>query len=114
MQQNNGVGPNIGELVKDLLIRGYRIPDPERILPFLSMDDDIGSQIEDVINPAATEEDGGLTQEQVIQQLMQGGQPPQGRDIRTQPVPRESAIQGDAMKASEGSGVDSLRQTGDG
>ena len=55
-----------------------------------------------------------LTQEQVIQQLMQGGQPQQGRDIRTQPVPRESAIQGDAMKASEGSGVDSLRQTGDG
>tara|TARA_A100001515_G_scaffold75275_2_gene59848 strand:- start:11178 stop:13277 length:2100 start_codon:yes stop_codon:yes gene_type:complete len=114
MQQNNGVGPNIGELVKDLLIRGYRIPDPERILPFLSMDDDIGNQIEDVINPAATEGDGGLTQEQVIQQLMQGGQPQQGRDIRTQPVPRESAIQGDAMKASEGSGVDSLRQTGDG
>ena len=114
MQQNNGVGPNIGELVKDLLIRGYRIPDPERILPFLSMDDDIGNQIEDVINPAATEGDGGLTQEQVIQQLIQGGQPQQGRDIRTQPVPRESAIQGDAMKASEGSGVDSLRQTGDG
>ena len=114
MQQNNGVGPNIGELVKDLLIRGYRIPDPERILPFLSMDDDIGNQIEDVINPAATEGDGGLTQEQVIQQLMQGGQPQQGRDIRTQPIPRESAIQGDAMKASEGSGVDSLRQTGDG
>jgi len=120
-EQNNGVGPNIGELVKDLLIRGYRIPDPERILPFLNMDENIQNQLQDVINPLATAEGGGLLSESIVASLAQ--QPPQPqqpqpqqqpqRDIRTQPVPRASAIEGEALR-TDTRAMQSPRQTGEG
>ena len=116
--QNNGIGPNIGELVKDLLVRGYRIPDPERILPFLNMEGNMEQQLQGVINPTAGPGDGGVSPQDLISQMMgqaQGqGQPrPQGRNIMNQPVPTPSAIQGDAMRVN-GQVPSSPRQTGEG
>ena len=52
LQQIYGEPPNLGELVKLLLVRGYEIHDPERILPFLN------KPAGEVINPGAPE--GGM------------------------------------------------------
>jgi len=49
IQQIYGEPPNLGELVRLLLVRGYEIHDPERILPFLD------KPAKEVINPAAPE-----------------------------------------------------------
>ena len=49
LQQIYGEPPNLGELVKLLLVRGYEIHDPERILPFLN------KPAGEVINPGAPE-----------------------------------------------------------
>jgi hypothetical protein len=50
LQQIYGEPPNLGELVKLLLVRGYEIHDPERILPFLD------KPAAEVINPAAPQD----------------------------------------------------------
>ena len=93
-EQNNGQGANIGELVKDLLVRGYRIVDPERILPFLN-------QIvnEGVINPLAAPDDGGLLPEGL---LPPNGPEPAAPPNRNAPVPTPSAIEGDALRIDRG------------
>ena len=93
MQANNGVGIDVGELVKDLLIRGYRIQDPERILPFLA------NVTPDVIDPGASPEGGGITQSALAALAAGGGG--QSPSPESSP-PTESAIQGDAMRVDRG------------
>lgn len=95
MQNNNGKGIDIGELVKDLLIRGYRIQDPERILPFLN------DVTPDVIDPGASPEGGGLPPEALAALAAAGGGTPPPPTPAPAP-PTESAIQGDAMRVDRG------------
>ena len=49
LQQIYGQPPNLGELIRLLLVRGYEIHDPERILPFLD------KPMQEAINPQGPE-----------------------------------------------------------
>jgi hypothetical protein len=93
-EQNNGVGSDIGELVKDLLIRGYLYQDPERILPFLDNDSNT-----EVINPLADTQGGGITPQAVTETIAQratGGPTPSA------PVPTPSALEADSLRVDRG------------
>ena len=94
MKANNGVGIDVGELVKDLLIRGYRIQDPERVLPFLK---DVQP---DVTDPGAGPQGGGLPQDALAALAAGGGGRPSPSPEPSPPT--ESAIQGDAMRVDRG------------
>jgi len=99
MQENNGVGIKIAELVKDLLVRGYRIQDPERILPFLEP----GSG--DLIDPGAAPQGGGMIgagATDIASRMAgpQGAVAPQPSSAR--PVPTESALIGEATRVDRG------------
>ena len=84
-EQNNGQGADIGQLLKDLLVRGYRIVDPERILPFLNQ-----PLSQDVVNPLASPDDGGLPNRQA--QMIRANQA----------QPTQSNIEADAMRTDRG------------
>ena len=110
IQQIYGEPPNIGELIKLLLVRGYEIHDPERILPFL--DKPVG----EVINPAAPQ--GGPPQNGAPKAPAKGpGQAPGGQrggarkpsgavnpSMMAQPPQTPSAILGNAQR-TQGQGA---------
>ena len=97
MQTHNGVGIDVAELVKDLLTRGYRIQDPERILPFLN------NPTPEVIDPGSSPEGGGLPKGAMAALMGAGGAGAGGPAPSTGSAPpTESAIQGDAMRVDRG------------
>ena len=97
METHNGVGIDVAELVKDLLIRGYRIQDPERILPFLN------NPTPEVIDPGSSPEGGGLPKDAMAALMGAGGAGAGGPAPPTGSAPpTESAIQGDAMRVDRG------------
>ena len=93
-EQNNGKGSDLGQLVKDLLVRGHLIQDPERILPFLN--DDANN---DVIDPNASPDGNNISPAALtgaIAKAAVGGPSPAA------PAPTPSAIEGDALRVDRG------------